>query len=285
MTLSPAPAILDFAMLQVRDFGPVTSIRMSRSFLGRPVRWAYAYLVDGLLIDSGPPCTASELVRALRGRQLTQVVNTHQHEDHVGGSAALRDAFGITPQSPAMTIPFLENPPRIHLYRRIVWGQPRPFRAAPIDSCWITTAQYRFQLIHTPGHVADHHILFEPDQRWLFSADLFLAERVKYLRVDEDLGRLMSSLRFAADLEPQTIYCAHAGVVQDGAAALRRKTVYWEKLIANIHALHNQGLDPPAIRDRVLGPEGGMTRTSSGHFSKLNFVKAALTLADVKRET
>ena len=272
-------------MLQVQEFGPVTSIRMSRAFLGRPVRWAYAYLVDGLLIDSGPPCTARELVRAVQGSRLTQVVNTHQHEDHLGGSAALSDAFGITPQAPAMTVPFLEKPPRIHLYRRIVWGQPRPVHAVPIDGGWITTSQYRFQLIHAPGHVADHHVFFEPDQGWLFSADLFLAERVKYLRVDEDLGELMSSLRLAADLEPQTIYCAHAGIVQDGAVALRRKIAYWEKLIAEIHALHDQGLDPPAIRDRVLGPEGGMTRTSSGHFSKLNFVKAALTLPGGAHDT
>jgi glyoxylase-like metal-dependent hydrolase (beta-lactamase superfamily II) len=272
-------------MFQIREFGPVTSIRMSRAFLGRPVRWARVYLVDGLLIDSGPPCTAQELVIALRDRRLTQVVNTHQHEDHVGGSAALKDGLGITPQAPAMTVPFLENPPRIHLYRRVVWGRPRPVHAVPIDDGWIKTPQYRFQLIHTPGHVFDHHVLFEPDRRWLFSADLYLAERAKYLRVDEDLGQLMSSLRLAADLEPQTIYCAHAGVVQDATAALQRKIAYWERLIADIHGLHEQGLDLPVIRDRVLGPEGGLTRMSSGHFSKLNFVKAALALADVKRKT
>lgn len=265
-------------MLQVREFGPVTSIRMSRSFLGRPIRWAYAYLVDGLLIDSGPPCTAKELVRALRARRLTQVVNTHQHEDHVGGSAAIKEAFGITPQAPAMTVPFLENPPRIHLYRRIVWGRPRPVHATPIDNCGVATPKYRFRLIHTPGHSFDHHVLFEPDQSWLFASDLYLAERVKYLRVDEDLGQLLASLQIAVDLEPQTIYCAHAGVVNDGTIALRRKIAYWEQLIDDIRKLRDQGLDPSAIRDRVLGPEGGMTRTSSRHFSKLNFVEAALIL-------
>ena len=41
-------------MLQLDQHGPITAIRMARSLLGRPVYWTAAYLVDGLLIDSGP---------------------------------------------------------------------------------------------------------------------------------------------------------------------------------------------------------------------------------------
>lgn len=266
-------------MLEVREFGPATSFRMSRSFLGQPLRWAYVYLVDDLLIDTGPPCTASELTAVLRDHGLSQVVNTHQHEDHVGGSAAVRDAFGIVPRAPAMTIPLLENPPQIEIYRRIVWGRPRSVGATPIGDAPIKTPRHRFQLIHTPGHCFDHHVLFEPDQRWLFSADLYLAERAKYLRTDEDLGQLMTSLRRVTGLEPEVVFCAHAGIIRDGTTALRRKIDYWQQLIENVHQLHGQGLSPRAIRDRLLGSEGWMTRVSLGHFSKLNLVNAALALS------
>lgn len=252
---------------------------MSRSFLGRPIRWAYVYLVDGLLIDTGPPCTASELTAVLRDHRLSQVVNTHQHEDHVGGSAAVRETFDIVPRAPAMTIPLLEKPAQIEIYRRIVWGRPRPVEASPIGDAPIKTPQYRFHLIHTPGHCFDHHVLFEPDQRWLFSADLYLAERAKYLRTDEDLGQLMTSLQLAIGLEPEIVFCAHAGIVRDGTAALRRKIAYWQQLIEDIHQLRGQGLSSRATRDRLLGSEGWMTRISFGHFSKLNFVNAALALS------
>ena len=52
-------------MITVEQHGSVTVIRMARAFFGRPLYWTAAYLVDGLLIDTGPLCTASELVRVL----------------------------------------------------------------------------------------------------------------------------------------------------------------------------------------------------------------------------
>ena len=61
-------------MIQVEQHGPITSIRMARSFLGKPLYWTTAYWVDGLLIDTGPRCAAPELVRIL---QQVQVEGVH----------------------------------------------------------------------------------------------------------------------------------------------------------------------------------------------------------------
>lgn len=266
-------------MLQTYHHGPVTAYRASRSVFGRPIRWAYAYLVDGLLIDTGPPATARELVVALRGQHVTQVVNTHQHEDHFGASALLARAYGVVPLAPPMVVPLLAAPPQIEFYRRMVWGQPEPVLARAVEDNHIRTAHHDFRLIHTPGHSFDHHVIFEPARGWLFSADLYLAERARYLRAGEDLGRLMASLRLAVGLAPDILYCAHAGVVTDATAALERKLAYWDDIIGAAHALRAQGWRAERIRDEVLGPEGTMTRISRGHFSKLNLVRAALALS------
>ena len=40
-------------MIESQDYAGVTQIRMSREFDGKPVYWVAAYLVDGLLIDTG----------------------------------------------------------------------------------------------------------------------------------------------------------------------------------------------------------------------------------------
>ena len=72
-------------MIHLEEHGAVTAIRMSRSFLRRPLCWTAAYWIEGLLIDSGPACTARELVRALGGRPVEQIVITHRHEDQIGG--------------------------------------------------------------------------------------------------------------------------------------------------------------------------------------------------------
>lgn len=49
-----------------------------------------AYVLDGLLIDTGPPVVGPQLRRLLADLDLLQVVNTHAHEDHVGNNELLR---------------------------------------------------------------------------------------------------------------------------------------------------------------------------------------------------
>ena len=58
---------------------------------------------------------------------------------------------------------------------------------------------------------------------WLFTGDLFLAERLRYLREDEDLEQTIASLRTAVALPLERVFCAHRGPLRDGPAALRRR--------------------------------------------------------------
>ena len=60
---------------------------------------------DAALIDSGYVTHAAQTValveRALDGRRLTRLLNTHSHSDHIGGNAALQTAFGCAILVPA----------------------------------------------------------------------------------------------------------------------------------------------------------------------------------------
>jgi ribonuclease/clavin/mitogillin len=262
-------------MLRIQTYDPVTRIEMARTVAGRPLYRASAYLVDGLLIDSGPPSTGRELAAFARDRVVTQLVHTHGHEDHVGGDWALCDMLGLVPYAPAGTLSTLAHPPRIHLYRLIIWGQPRPVHGQPLDGR-LATSHYRFQVVPTPGHTPDHVCLYEPNEGWLFSGDLFIGVHVKYLRVDEDANEILTSLRWLAGLNPATMFCAHAGIVPGPVEALQAKVAYWEEVRAQAFALYRQGRSLSAIRDAVLGPEGPMTRVTLGHYSKLNLVRSLL---------
>lgn len=57
------------------------------------------------LIDSGYAGHAAQTVdlvnSALAGRQLTRLINTHSHSDHIGGNAAVQLAFGCRIEIPA----------------------------------------------------------------------------------------------------------------------------------------------------------------------------------------
>ncbi len=262
-------------MLEAETRGPITRLHLARTVFGRPLYTVNAYLVDGLLIDTGPPATGAELVAWCRERDVRQAVNTHHHEDHAGGDGALKSALGLPVAASPGTAAILADYYRLQLYRRIVWGQPRDVRVALLGDV-VEIAHHRFEVIPTPGHSPDHVCFFEPMQGWLFGGDLFIHERVRVLRRDEDLWQTVAALRRVLALRPRLLICAHAGFVEDACGAIERKIAYWEGLAEQARALDGDGLSVPHIVERLLGPESLMTRITRGHFSKANLIRGLL---------
>lgn len=260
-------------MIRLEEHGEVTFIRTARALLGQPLFWGGAYLVDGLLIDCGPPATAREFVKALEGRRVEGLVVTHHHEDHFGSAALLGKDRGLVPRVHSAGVPLLERGFPVEVYRRLTWGKPANVRAEPLGA-EVRSRTLRFEVVHTPGHSADHVCFFEPERGWLFTGDLFLAERLRYLRSDEDLGALIDSLKRVSGLPLQEVFCAHRGPVQDGPAALRRKAENLEALWGRVLDLLRRGFPEGEVARRAVGPEGPLTWLSTGRFSARNFVRA-----------
>ncbi len=262
-------------MLHSTNHGPITRIHLARTFLGRALYTVNAYLVDGLLIDTGCPGTARELVAWCRGKGVQRVVNTHHHEDHAGGDGRLQRELGVPIAAPPKAVPILAHFPRLEFYRWLVWGQPGNVSIEPLGEV-VETGRYRFQVIPTPGHCPDHICLFEPQEGWLFSGDLFIHERVRYLRADEDALTTLDSLRRVVALRPRLLICSHAGLVEDACGAIERKIAYWEEVAEQARALREQGLSLREVTERLLGPEGPMSRITRGHFAKVNLIRSLL---------
>jgi glyoxylase-like metal-dependent hydrolase (beta-lactamase superfamily II) len=262
-------------MLEATVRGPITRLHLARTMFGYPLYTVEAYLVDGLLVDCGPPTTASQMVAWCRGRGVRQVVNTHHHEDHAGGDSALQRALDVPIAAPEQALPALSRPHRLQFYRRLVWGQLEGVEADPLGDV-VETPRYCLRVVPTPGHSPDHVCFFEPEQEWLFSGDLFIHERARYLRADEDAHEILISLRRVLALRPRLLICSHAGFVEDPCAAIERKIAYWERLAARARALRAEGLPLQEVTDRLLGPEGLASRVSRGHFAKINLVRSLL---------
>ncbi|MDR7520856.1 MAG: MBL fold metallo-hydrolase [Armatimonadota bacterium] len=266
-------------MIRVRTYGPVTQFRMARVAFGRPLYWVCAFHVDGLVIDTGCAHTAAEFAAALDGYAVRQVVNTHHHEDHVGGNAAVGARAGLRARIHPLGIERLRHPdPHLPIYRRVVWGTPPPCDPEPLGG-ELTTDRYAFRVIHAPGHSPDQVVLFEERTGWLFAADLYLGERVKYLRRDEHLGESLASLRHVAALPVRRLFCSLGAVIDDGQRALAAKLAYWEGLCARVWQLAAAGRSPSQIRREVLGREGLLRWVSGGDFAKQHLVNEALRLA------
>src|SRR2546426_5864071 len=120
-------------MISSFDYGDVRYFRMARTVLGRAIYWTGVYLVDGLLVDSGPPNLARDVRRLVSELAVRQCVTTHHHEDHSGNHGLLAGALRITPlahpSGVARLAPEDAHPPG---YRRIARGARPPAATAPL---------------------------------------------------------------------------------------------------------------------------------------------------------
>jgi glyoxylase-like metal-dependent hydrolase (beta-lactamase superfamily II) len=257
--------------------GHVAKIRVARSLLGRPAYYTSAYWVDGLLIDTGCAHTARQFLTALRGWRVEQVVNTHSHEDHIGANADIQETFNCSIQAHPDALPVLHDPSRQRLqpYRRLFWGRPRPCQAEPVGE-WVETGQFRFQVIHTPGHSPDHICLFEPERGWLFSGDAYIGGEDRALRQGYDMRATIASLKVLANLPVEMIFSGSGTVRDEGRKPLVYKIAYLEELGQRIQSLHKEGLSARQIRRRLFGRELPITYVTLGHFSSLRLIRSYL---------
>jgi len=271
-------------LLDVTRLGEVTCIRLSREMSGRPVYWTAAYLIDGLLIDTGCAHTAAELAGFLEeehaaGRPVSKVVITHHHEDHIGANRLLEEHWGLKALAPSPAIPLIRDLPDLEPYRRFVWGRPGPSDPQPLGEV-VETAGHRFRVVPVPGHCRDHVAFVDEARGWCFSGDLFVAERFKVLRSDEDVGEMVRSMETLARLPTGTgrlvLFTGIGRVFEDGRRSLERCVRYLRDLARRARSLRDEGLSVPAIRDTLFGRESTFAALTGGHYSSENLVRGLL---------
>lgn len=272
-------------MLEVNRFGEITQIRMGREgdseapvgFRGQVLYWTAAYLVDGLLIDTGCPHTAEEFVRFLDGQPPKLAVNTHYHEDHIGANYLLQKKFGLKIFASRESIPLINKVHKLPQYQEYVWGYPVPTVVEPLPDR-IETGHFRFDVVPTPGHCKGHVALVEPAQGWCFSGDLFVSKEPKAIRPEEDIAEMARSMQRLVDLKTEqlVLFTSLGNVVPDGREALKSCIAYLKDLSQKSKNLEKQGLSPGAIRDKLFGRETVLAGLTEGDVSTENMVRAAL---------
>src|SRR5512134_3226257 len=105
------------------------------------------WLIDGAeptLIDSGTGVAShlEALATLLGGRPLARVIVTHGHPDHASGVPALRALW-----------------PHVDARKFLLDGESG--WSALADGSWISAGDGELQVVHTPGHAADHVCLWD----------------------------------------------------------------------------------------------------------------------------
>jgi glyoxylase-like metal-dependent hydrolase (beta-lactamase superfamily II) len=269
-------------MLKFTQLDQLTRIDSARTIAGRGYYWSTAYLIDNLLVDSGCAHTAYELVRALSGKHVTQIINTHSHEDHIGGNGVIQEQRqGFKIFAHPLALPILENPGEeqpLHPYRRIMWGWPQPsFGQSVEDGAVIETKKYSFQVIHTPGHSPDHICVYEPTRGWLFTGDLFVGGRDRALRREYRIWEIIASLKRVAELPLTKLFPGCARVRDNPKQSLTDKIEYLEETGEKVMELHQKGMSPNRIARTLFGGPMFIEIFTLGHFTRRTLVESYLS--------
>lgn len=264
-------------MVVAEQWGAVQALNQGRRLLGvfPPTMTVRCYCVDGLMVDSGLQSFARQTLEWARLQGVDRAVLTHHHEDHSGGVPRLQQG-GLSVLASSATGSRLLSGFATHFYQRMVWGRAPRARVDVLPSV-VETNQYRFQVFAAPGHCDDQVVLYEPRQGWLFSGDAFIGQKIRYFRGDEDFQATVESLRFLAQLDFDSLFCAHRPRLQGGREALRGKLNHLLELQGRVRELHAQGLPLEQITRRLLGKEPLLLYLfSAGDLSKRNLVRSIL---------
>jgi len=256
-------------MLSLEQYGDVTRLRFSTRASRALGYDSSAYATRGMLVDTGFPAVARDLDAWLDRERPAGVLITHHHEDHAG-NLELVARRGIPVAVSDATLEAIRDLRPLGLYRRVCWGSPPPLRS-PI----VPFVPAGLALLPSPGHIADHHVVWDAERRTLFAGDLFLGVKVRVAQDTERIPVLVRSLRAAIALEPGRMFCAHRGLVPDPVGAMRAKADWLDELMRGVERLRAAGASEDRIVKELLGREGVTRWLTGGEVSKHNLVRSA----------
>lgn len=265
-------------MLTVAAHDGVQMARGTVGFLGASYK-ACLFVVDGLVIDTGPLTMRSQSIPFLRDIPVEQVALTHLHEDHVGLANWLSQAKGAEIFIHSKAVPVAAKGSPLPWHRRLCWGNYIPFAARPLPEK-IERDHHTFEVIPTPGHTEDHVVYYDRNKGWLFTGDLFVTTRPVQWDPSESAEQYFQSFERVLSLDFDTIFCGHAGIIAGkGKELLREKYEYLLDLREKVVALYNKGYTLRQI-DRTLFPKKPVsTYITSGQWSSFHLVGSLLKSA------
>ena len=166
------------------------------------------YLVgdaDVTVIDPGPDDAAHvAAILDAAGSHLTRILCTHTHIDHWPA------AVEIAARTGAEILAFGSRD-GLEVTRTLS------------DGAIVSTAEYRIQAVHTPGHASNHLCYLLCDEALLFSGDhIMQGSTVVISPPDGDMGAYLASLDLLQTLDPplRTIAPAHGHLLHDPDAII-----------------------------------------------------------------
>lgn len=260
-------------MFEIESYKEISRIMMGSEINGRIYYSVAAYLVDGLLIDTGCHNSRWKLIDFLANNDVLLAVNTHHHIDHIGGNRVIMDRLNIPVFAPEDSVPIIAGKQDIFPYQEDLWGCPEPCSVKTLGDT-VSTAHYTLDVVQTSGHSPDHVVFFLREKGWLFTGDEFLTEKPNAARKNEDSRLIMRALKKMLALEPSLLITSSGKMHGNASDVLRRSISYLEEIRDRIIKMKNNGLSFREIVFKLFEGETRLKEFTGGNFCRENFVQS-----------
>lgn len=222
------------------EFGEIKGYMIGKGLVGPPLMSAAFYMIDGVLIDTGFSRMEKNVLELLKEEPPHTILLTHFHEDHSGNAAAIKKRYNAKICGSLPTARLMAALPKILPYEHLVWGRASESDVDPVAES-IDLGRYCFTPIYTPGHSADHTVYLEKEHGWLFSGDLYIAEKIKFFRSDERIEDQIDSIKKVLEHDFDAIFCGHRPCPENGKASLESKLAFLEDIRGNVGKMLEKG--------------------------------------------
>ena len=259
------------------SFEDIQGFRFGYSPLSKPFIHANVYFVDGLLIDTGQRKVSQLLLDKIGGLAVEQIFITHHHEDHTGNLDHLQAHFSCPIYASPSCCEMMKAPPPISLAQQMSWGNRPPFHQLTPIKGTLRTPNHQFEIIPAPGHAPDMVVLYEPERKWLFSADLYIHHYIGYMLPSESITQQIQSTRRVLELDFDVLLCGHNPQFSNGKALLQQKLSFLEQFYEQVAKFHQKGLSAKAVFKAMRLKENHFIKIfSGGKLSKMNMVRSVI---------
>lgn len=259
------------------QFENIQGFKFGSNPFGQPKMFAHVYFIDGLLIDTGHRNMRKEIMKLLHSLPVHQIYITHHHEDHTGNLKQLQDHFKCPTYASSMCVELMKKPPKISPAQWMTWGnRPANFNIQ-IQENHLKTPNYCFEIIPIPGHAVDMVCLFEREKGWLFSADLWVHDYIRYFMRAESMRQQIESMKKVLTLDFEVMLCSHNPQFKNGKNRLEKKLQFFEDFYGEVAKLNHQGYSISSIiREMNLKRSWQIRILSLGELSTINMVRSVI---------
>ncbi len=196
---------------------------------------SHVYLIKGetknVLIDTGVTAGFERLKDQLSQLDLTPddihlIILTHEHFDHIGATPFFESAIVAAHANAANKIDLQDE--------FVTYNKERNIGIKPFyphiwldDGTIIDIGNYKFEVIHTPGHTSGCICLYEPNVKLLFSGDtVFAGGSLSDIAGSGSISDYLRSINRLGNLKIEAFYPAHGWLSIQPEGDLEKATEY-----------------------------------------------------------